>query len=153
MEARIKNPASYVPEALPLLMSLGKLPFGHGVPDAVLELVHQRVSQINGCAWCLDYGMRGAKEAGLGEQKLTTLAAWRESPFFSDEERAALDLAEAMTRMSDHPDPVPDPVWAEAARHYDEKALAAMVLWVATTNLYNRVNVATRQIAPSFKRA
>lgn len=149
MEARIKNPATYLPEALPLLMSLGKLPYGRGVPDAVMELVHQRVSQINGCAWCLDFGIPKAKEAGLSEQKLTTLAAWRESPFFTDEERAALGLAEAMTRMSDRPDPVPDAVWAEAARHYDEKALAALVLWIATTNLYNRVNVATRQIAAS----
>ena len=151
MEARIKNPATFFPEVVQLLMTLGKLPFGQGVPDATLELTHLRASQINGCAWCLDYGLRGAKKAGLGDPQLITVAAWRESPFFNDAERAALGLAEAMTRMSDHPDPVPDDVWAEAARHYDEKALAALVLWISTTNLYNRINVATRQVAGSWK--
>ncbi len=75
------------------------------------------------------------------------MAVWREAPFFSEEERAALGLAEAITRIADQPDRVPDAVWEEAKRHYDEKALAWLVFEVALANLYNRMNVSTRQVA------
>ena len=75
-----------------------------------------------------------------------TVVAWRDTPYFSDAERAALALTEAVTRLSDRPDPVPDEVWDEAARHYDEKALAALVLWIAQVNVFNRINVTTRQV-------
>ena len=88
-----------------------------------------------------------AKAAGETDQRLFAVAAWRETPYFSDQERAALALTEAVTRLSDRADAIPDDVWEEAARHYDEPALAALVLSIATVNLWNRLNAATRQIA------
>ena len=74
------------------------------------------------------------------------MAAWREAPYFTDAERAALALTEAVTRLSDRADPVPDEIWDEAARHYDERGLAALILMIATTNVFNRLNVTTRQV-------
>lgn len=145
MSARIKNPIHYLPEAQPMLMGLGDLPKGHGVPDATLELTHLRVSQINGCAWCLDFGVRNATKAGESTERLALIAAWREATCYDDAERAALALAESMTRLADGAG-VPDEIWDEAAAHYDEEALAALVTWVATTNLYNRVNVTIRSV-------
>jgi alkylhydroperoxidase family enzyme len=87
------------------------------------------------------------RRPGEADDRLFTLAAWREAPYFTDAERAALALTEAVTRLSDRADPVPDQIWDEAARHYDEKGLAALVLTIATTNLFNRLNVTTRQVA------
>jgi AhpD family alkylhydroperoxidase len=121
-----------------------------GVPAATLGLVHLRASQINGCSACVDSGSRGAKKAGETDERLFAVAAWREAPYFSQAERAALALTEAVTRLSDRADPVPDAIWEEAARHYDEPALAALLLAIATTNVFNRLNVATRQVAGAW---
>jgi AhpD family alkylhydroperoxidase len=121
-----------------------------GVDPATLELVHLRASQINGCSACVDSGARSARKAGETEERLATVAAWREAPYFSDPERAALALAEAATRLADRPDPVPDQVWDAAAAHYDEKGLAAIVLMIAVTNLFNRLNATTRQVAGAW---
>lgn len=118
-----------------------------GVPAATLDLVHLRASQINGCSSCVSSGSQAAKKAGEADERLFTVAAWREAPYFTDAERAALALTEAVTRLSDRADPVPDQIWDEAARHYDEKGLAALILAIATTNLFNRLNVTTRQMA------
>jgi AhpD family alkylhydroperoxidase len=112
-----------------------------------MELVHLRASQINGCSPCVYSGAISAKKAGETDERLFAVAAWRETDFFTDGERAALDLAESMTRLADRSDPVPDVIWDEAARHFDETQLAALVLWVATTNLFNRINAATKQAA------
>ena len=95
-------------------------------------------------------GSRGAKKAGETDDRLFAVAAWRESPHFTDPERAALALAEAVTRLSGRPDPVPDEVFNEAARHYDEWGLSALVLMITVTNVFNRLNVATRQIAGAW---
>lgn len=147
MTARMKNPAGYFPDVAQALMTLGRtVPENGGVDGAVLELVHQRVSQINGCAWCLDYGHRNSQGTEISTDQLVQLPAWRDAVVFTDEQRAALDLAEHMTRFADRPDPVPDVVWSAAADHVDEKQLATLVLWVSITNLYNRVNVTTRQV-------
>ncbi len=145
MEPRIQNPASYFPEANKALYALGQSIRDQGVPTATLELVHLRASQINGCAPCLEYGFGSARQNGESDQRLATIPAWREAPYFTDAERAALGLAEAITRLGDRPDPVPDEVWDAAAEHYDEKGLAVLVLWIATTNTFNRLNVSTRQ--------
>ena len=150
MEPRIKNPALILPEAMQAMMALKNSVDGGGVPHKTLELVHMRVSQINGCGWCVDYGARSARKAGETEQRLLSTAAWRDTPYFTDAERAALALAESVTRLSDREDPVPDAVWNEAAHHYDERGLATLVLWIALTNVWNRLNVSTRQVAGTW---
>jgi AhpD family alkylhydroperoxidase len=147
MQARIRNPSVIVPGAMQAIQALIGSAQKSGAPPEVLHLVHLRTSQINGCSACVDGGVKHAKQAGESDERLFAVAAWSEAPYFSDAERAALALAEAMTRLDDRTDPVPDQVWAEAARHFDERALSGLVLWIATTNFFNRVNVTTRQVA------
>lgn len=146
MEARISNPATLLPGAFEGIQGLIKSVNQAGIPPATMELVHLRISQINGCAWCLNYGVKSAKQAGETDERLGLIAGWREAHCFTDAEKAALALAESATRLADKGD-VPDEVWNGAAAHYDEKQLAALTLWIATTNLFNRVNVTTRQPA------
>ncbi|AEV87779.1 alkylhydroperoxidase [Actinoplanes sp. SE50] len=119
------------------------------MPSVVLELVHLRASQINGCGPCVDSGARGLRKNGETDDRLFAVAVWRETPYFTEPERAALALAEYATRLADNPDPVPDAIWDEAAKHFTEEQLAAIVLWIATTNFFNRINVTTRQQAPT----
>jgi len=147
MQARISNPATVVPGAMEALLALGAATRAGGVPAKTLDLIHLRASQINGCAVCLDMHPRLARKAGETEERLFAVAGWRDAPYFTGAERAALALTEAATRLSDREDPVPDTVWAEVAKHYDEEALGALVLSIATINVWNRLNVATRQIA------
>lgn len=150
MHARMSNPAMILPDAMQAIQALLKATRKGGVPSATLELVHLRASQINGCSGCVDAGSRSAKQAGETDERLFAVAAWRETPYFTDAERAALALAEAVTRLSDRADPVPDAIWDEATRHYDESALAALILSIATTNLFNRLNATTRQVAGAW---
>ena len=145
--ARMKNPAQIIPDAMGAIQSLIAASQQGGVPPATLDLVHLRASQINGCSFCVDYGARHARQAGESDARLFAVAAWREAPYFTSAERAALALAEAVTRLCDRTDPVPDEVWDEASRHYDERGLSALLLWIATTNVFNRLNVSTRQPA------
>jgi AhpD family alkylhydroperoxidase len=123
MQSRIPNPALSVPGLLDALQSLSKAANDAasqaGLPHTTLELVNLRASQINGCAVCLDMHTRGAKKAGETDERLFTLAAWRDTPYFTDAERAALALTEAGTRLADHSEPVPDALFDEAAKHYD----------------------------------
>jgi AhpD family alkylhydroperoxidase len=147
MQARMSNPASVLPGATDAILALFKATKKGGVADATLELVHLRVSQINGCGLCVDSGARQAKKAGETDERIFAVVAWRETPYFTDAERAALALAEAATRLADRPDPVPDEVWNEAAAHYDEAGLAALTLTIAVTNLFNRLNATTKQVA------
>jgi AhpD family alkylhydroperoxidase len=120
------------------------------VPAQTLALIHLRASQINGCSFCVESASLSARKAGETGERLFAVAAWRDSPHFTGAERAALALAEAVTRLSDRADPVPDEIWDEAARHYDDKGLAALLLMIAVTNVFNRLNVATRQVAGSW---
>ena len=145
MQARMANPATIFPDAMQALQALAKTTEHGGVPAKTLGLVHLRVSQINGCSVCVDLSFRFKRDET--DERLFAVAAWRDTPYFTDAERAALALAEAVTRLSDRPDPVPDEIWNEAARHYGEKALAALILHVAATNVWNRLNAATRQVA------
>ncbi|MDI5966033.1 carboxymuconolactone decarboxylase family protein [Streptomyces sp. SL13] len=149
MRSRMTNPAVVLPEAVKPIMSLLDVARSGGLPAGTLELVHLRVSQINGCGFCVDFGIRGARKAGESDERLFAVAAWRDTPYFTDAERAALALAEYATRLADRSDAVPDAIWDEAARHYDERGLAALVLWIGVTNLFNRLNVVTRQEAGS----
>jgi AhpD family alkylhydroperoxidase len=146
MKARIENPALSVPGALEALQQLAAAATTAGIPDTTLYMVQLRASQINGCSGCLDIHSRELVYAGESSERIHTVAAWRETPYFSDAERAALALAEAATRLADRPDPVSDEIWDEAARHYSEPRLAALVVAIATINAFNRLNVATRQI-------
>ena len=109
-----------------------------------------RASQINGCSFCVDSGSRHAKKSGETDKRLFAVSAWRETDYFSDAERAALALTEAVTRLSDRADPVPDPIWEAAAKHFDERALASLLLMIATTNVFNRLNVSIRQPAGAW---
>jgi AhpD family alkylhydroperoxidase len=143
----MNNPATFLPDSMEGIQSLIKAAHSSGVPRATMELAHLRASQINGCSPCVYNGAISAKKAGETDERLFAVAAWRETDLFSDAERAALALAESMTRLADRPDPVPDEVWDEAARHFDEKQLAGLILWVATTNLFNRLNATTKQPA------
>ncbi|GAA4740440.1 carboxymuconolactone decarboxylase family protein [Actinomycetospora chibensis] len=118
---------------------------GAGVPETTLELVHLRVSQINGCAFCVDTGTKGLRKNGEPDERIDLVAVWREAPGFTDAERAALALGEAATRIADRPDPVPDAIWDEAARHFDATALAGLVAQIALTNLFNHANVTIRR--------
>ena len=149
MEPRMTNPA-IVLGAMEPFQALFKAVYAGGVDPATLELVHLRTSQINGCSACVDSGAKAARKAGETDERLATVVAWREAPYFSDAERAALALAEAATRLADRPDPVSDEVWGAAAAHYDEKGLAAIVLMIAVTNLFNRLNATTRQVAGAW---
>jgi AhpD family alkylhydroperoxidase len=147
MQPRLNNTATLLPDVTTSIQTLLKATREGGVPQTTLELVHLRASQINGCSFCVASGARSAKRAGESDERLFAVAAWREAPYFTDAERAALALTEAATRLADQADPVPDEIWDEAARHYDEKGLAALVLMIGITNLFNRVNVTTRQLA------
>lgn len=151
MQARMNNPAMIFPDTMPAIQTLLKATRQGGVPEAVLELVHLRVSQINGCSFCVDSGARSAKKAGETDERLFAVAAWRETPYFTDAERAALALAEAATRLADRADAVPDEIWEEATRYYDERGLAALVLLIAVTNFFNRLNATVRQMAGPVK--
>ncbi|MFF1481079.1 carboxymuconolactone decarboxylase family protein [Streptomyces sp. NPDC058301] len=144
---RMRNPAVVLSEAMRPLLAVFEAAKSGGVPQATLELVHLRASQVNGCSYCVHGGVLSAKKAGESDERLHAVAAWREARCFTGAERAALALAEAATRLNDRADPVPDAVWDEAARHYDERQLASLTLMIALTNLFNRLNATTRQPA------
>jgi AhpD family alkylhydroperoxidase len=145
--ARLKHPAYLLPEAMQALQSLGGAVAKSGLSPRLVELISLRASQINGCSVCVDMHTRYMKEAGETDERLMTVAAWRDAPYFTDAERAAMALTEAVTRLSDREDPVSDAVWNDAARHYDEAALGALLVAMVTINAWNRLNVATRQVA------
>lgn len=149
--ARMSHPAMIIPGAMAALQGVGATVADSGLAVSTLDLVNLRVSQINGCGVCLLGDLRAAKKHGESDERLALVAGWREAPFFSAAERAALALAEAMTRLCDRSDPVADDVWDGVARHYDERALAGLVLAIANINLWNRLNVATRQVAGAYE--
>jgi AhpD family alkylhydroperoxidase len=146
LQSRMDHPAQTVPGAMQALQKLGQATRRAGVPDTTHELLSLRAGQINGCSGCVDIHSRMLKAAGEPDERIFMVAAWRESTYFTDAERAVLALTEAVTRIADRPDPVPDEVWDEAARHYDKAQLASIVLSIAAINAWNRLNVTTRAI-------
>jgi len=152
MQARIQNPATLLSDAMPHLQALAKSTENSGVPAQTLALAHLRASQINGCGVCVDMSFRFKKPEETVE-RLFAVSAWRDTPYFTGAERAALALSEAVTRLSDRPDPVPDEVWNQAKRHFNEPQLAALILHIAMTNVWNRFNVTTRQIAGEWAKS
>jgi len=145
MTARMPNPAFAVPGAMDALGAVAKTISRARVPIGQ-ELVHLRASQINGCSVCVDMHAKDARKAGESEERVFAVGAWRETPYFSEAERAALALTEALTRLADRADQVPDAIWDAAAEHFDEEQLGALVLDIALVNLWNRLNIATRQV-------
>ena len=139
MSPRMTNPSLAVPDALQPLLELTKVIGKVGVPQETLALIRLRVSQINGRPIDLE-------KAGETDERLLRVATWQDAPHFDDAERAALALAEVVTRISDREDPVPDEIWDEAARHYNEQELGALVIQIGLVNLWNRINVSTSQV-------
>lgn len=149
----MKNPAAILPGAMQAILALHAATQKGNVSAETLRLVHLRASQINGCSACVDSGTRSARRSGESDERIATVAAWRDAPYFQDAERAALALTEAVTRLADRADPVTDAIWNEAARYYDEAGLAALLLAIALTNVFNRLNVPTKQVAGAWKEA
>ena len=147
MQPRMTNIATILPEAARALHALGAAANKHSLPPATVGLVQLRASQINGCSVCVTMHAKELKQAGESDERIFAVAAWRDTPWFTGPERAALALTEAVTRIADCPDPVPDAIWDEATRHYDEADLAALVISIAQINVWNRLNAAVRQVA------
>ena len=150
MKSRIENPAMSLPGAFDALQAIHKVTASADVPRATLELMNLRASQINGCSVCVDMHSRALRKLGEKAERIFALSAWREAPYYSDAERAALALTESVSRLSDRADPVPDEVWNEAAQHYSETQLGALVMSIGLINLWNRLNAATRQVSGDF---
>lgn len=147
MKARMNHVVAIFPGALKALQEFSSSADNGGIPPRTLELVHLRASQINGCSVCVAMHSAGLKKMEETDERLFAVAAWRDAPFFTDAERAALALTEAATRISDTADPVPDEIWEDAAKYYDEKALAQLIVHIGAINVWNRLNVVTRQVA------
>jgi AhpD family alkylhydroperoxidase len=148
MQARMKPIVQVIPESMTALQALAAAAEKGGVAPVTFKLIELRASQINGCSVCVDMHARQLARAGEASERINTVAAWRDTPYFTPAERAALALTEALTRCD-----VPDDVWEEAARHYDERQLAALVVDIATINAWNRLNIATRQVSGDWTAA
>ncbi|SFK59814.1 carboxymuconolactone decarboxylase family protein [Amycolatopsis sacchari] len=152
MEARLNAFENAVAgQFLRRLNAAGEVVSKSALPAATQELVKIRASQINGCGFCTDMHTKDAAHAGETATRLNLVAAWREATVFTEAERAALELAEQGTRIADAAGGVSDDAWANAAKHYDEEQLGALVALIATINAYNRLNVIIRQPAGSYE--
>lgn len=152
VQPRMPNIAHLIPDAHKAMLALAKAALHEQLPQQTTELARLRASQINGCSYCSELHARLLKDLGESDERIWAVAAWREAPYFTRPERAALALTEAVTRLADRPDPVPDEVWDEAARHYEQTALAALLIEIASINAWNRLQVSTRQVAGSGPR-
>ncbi len=150
MAARL-NYAKAFPEGIQAMLSLGKAIGNSGLENSLLELVKTRASQMNGCAYCIDMHTKDARAAGETEQRLYALSAWRETPFFSARERAALAWTEALTNIQQGH--ASDEVYAEARNQFDEKELARLTLAITQINAWNRIAIAFRVEAGSYQPA
>jgi AhpD family alkylhydroperoxidase len=143
----MKHPMLVLPDAMKAMQGLHHSVENAGISEVTRELVQLRASQINGCSVCVPMHAGALKKSGQSDERIFSVAAWRDTTYFTEAERAALDLAESVTRLSDKADPVPDEVWNEAAKHYDEKALSALIVSIAAINVWNRLNATVRQVA------
>ena len=150
MESRMTHPVFAVPAALQALAAYSRAGEDLGVSAETIELVHLRASQINGCSVCVELHSNALRKEGASDERIFAVAAWRDAPYFTDAERAALELAETVTRVADRGDPVPDEVWERASAHYDEQGLSALLIAITAVNVWNRLNAATRQVAGAW---
>ena len=146
MQARMNNPALILPQALQALYALSKST-EELVPEVTRKLVELRASQINGCSVCVNMHAAELRKKGESDERIFSVAAWRDTPYFTDAERAALALAESVTRLADKADPVPNDIWEEATRHYPEKELAALIVSISLINVWNRLNASVKMVA------
>jgi AhpD family alkylhydroperoxidase len=153
MQSRMTAPVFIIPDAMKALRDLHAAAEQGGLPASVIGLVELRASQINGCSVCVDMHARMMKKAGETDERLFAVSVWRDAPFFTDAERAALALTESLTRLSDREDPVPDAIWEEATRHFDERGLSGLLLAIGSINVWNRLNAATRQVAGEWMKS
>ena len=151
MQARMPSPVVVVPAAMKGLYAFSVSADTTGVPATTIAMVHLRASQINGCGVCVEMHANDMKKAGETDERIFAVAAWRDAPYFTDAERAALALTEAVTRIADRPESVSDEIWADAAEHYDEQGLSGLLIAITAINAWNRLNVATRQVAGQWK--
>lgn len=148
MKARMTNPAYVLPGALKSVGTMFQAIGESGLPQELTEIVGLRASQINGCGACVHGHVTNLRKAGTSEERIAGVVAWREAPFFSDAERAALQLTESVTRLADRShESVPDALWDEVADHFDEKELSGLILTIALANLFNRVNTTIKEPA------
>jgi AhpD family alkylhydroperoxidase len=153
MQARMNHPVMIFPDAMKAMFALKAATDNSGLSETTVQMVHLRASQINGCSVCVEMHAEQLRQGGESLERILTVAAWRDAPYFTDAERAALELAECVTRLSDRPDPVPEEVWVRATAHYNEKQMAALLLSLAAINVWNRLNVATAQVAGEWKKS
>jgi AhpD family alkylhydroperoxidase len=146
----MNHPVMVVPGAMDALQALSAAAAKTRVPFATRKMVELRASQINGCSYCVDMHSRELRKAGESEERIATVAAWREAPWFTDAERAALALTEAVTRVADRPGSVTDAIWQDAADHYDETQLGGLLVEIGAINVWNRLNAATHQLAGAY---
>ncbi|MFH8990242.1 carboxymuconolactone decarboxylase family protein [Streptomyces sp. NPDC017940] len=145
MEARMTSPAD--PDVTTAIQHLYKAIHTGGLDPHLLALIHLRTSQINGCSPCVFASIEAATKAGETPERLHNVVAWRDTPFYTEQERAALALTEAATRIQDGAPGVTDAIWDAAADHFTEKELGTIILEIATTNFFNRINRTLREQA------
>ena len=145
--ARAQNPLLRFPEAFKGMQAIHEAATEGGLPESTTQLVHLRASQINGCSFCARMHAAELRAGGARDERIDTVAAWREAPYFTDAERVALAVTETLTRLADRPDPVSDELWEELGEHYDEAAIAQLLIEIGLINVWNRVNAAVRQVA------
>ena len=143
------NYATVSPDALKAMRELEKYVAASGLERSLYELVKTRASQINGCAYCLDMHTKDARKAGETEQRLYALSAWRETPFFTDRERAALEWTEALTLISEND--VPDSLYDGVHKHFDENEMVALTMAIVAINGWNRLAIGFRTVPGSYK--
>jgi AhpD family alkylhydroperoxidase len=148
MQARMNNPAYVLPSAMKGIGALVQAIGESGLSKELAEIAALRASQINGCSACVHGHVVNLRKGGTSEERIAAVSAWREAPWFTDAERTALQLAESVTRLADRSqESVPDALWDEAADHFDEKELSALILTISLTNMFNRINTTTREPA------
>ncbi|MGW5412201.1 carboxymuconolactone decarboxylase family protein [Actinomadura geliboluensis] len=151
MDARLNlYGVSIMPKFMKYLQSAGKIVTDSGLPTTTQHLVEIRASQINGCGFCVDMHTKEAAHHGETQLRINMVAAWREATVFTDAEKAALELTEEGTRIADTPGGVSDEAWTNAAKHYDDDQLGALVALISMINTWNRLNVITRQPAGDY---
>ena len=151
MEDRL-DVSALQPDAYRAMVRLDGAVQNVGLPGPLVDLIKLRASQLNGCAYCVDLHSFDAKAGGETDERVYAVAAWREAPFFDERERAALALTESMTRLTDDRDRVPDRLWDDTRKHFDDKELAGLVMAITMINAWNRLGVALRMVPESYKR-